>query len=134
MDEIYLEVKTLILGDKSIAFYIAAFFFSCLAILLSLYVRGKSKYKQSTDTPPVFSWYFLIWDNTKRIVSGMIVMFLLYRFDAVEWVAKIVGGSMEAAVGVGFFVSIGVDRAIQWLQSRFDFLNMDRDKLPTKPL
>lgn len=124
MEENINEFRELVLGDKSVAFYLAAFFFSGLAILLSLYIHSRKRDPLSPNTPSKFSWYFLIWDNTKRIVVGLIVMFFLYRFTPFV--------SMELAVGVGFFVSIGVDQAIQYLMKKYEFLQMDRTQLPTK--
>jgi hypothetical protein len=110
------ELKQLILGELSIAYYMAAGFFSCLAILLSLYMHSRTRDKNSTATPEKFSWRFLLWDNAKRVFAGMILMFLFFRFSPDLFGRPL---SMWLAVGIGFFVSVGVDRAIQFIQSKF---------------
>jgi hypothetical protein len=128
MDQIIAEVKDAILGGKSIGFYVAAFFFAGLAILLSLYIHSRKRDVASINTPQRFSWYFLFWDNSKRIFAGITVVFLILRFLSPP--------KMEAALAIGFLVAFGLDKSIELLMERFNFLNFlksDRDKLPTKP-
>lgn len=120
------EFKYLILGDLSPSYYLAALFFSFLAILLSMWTGSASRNVYSSNTPVNYSFSFLIWDNTKRIVTGLIAMFLIYRFTS-SLIGR--GLSMEVAVGVGFFISMGLDQLIGWLKQRFDFLRMNRRKI-----
>lgn len=127
MEPIIAEVKAAILGEKTVGFYVAAFFFAGLAIVISLYLHSRKRDVASANTPVKFSWYFLIWDNTKRIAVGIIVVFLILRFLS--------PAKMEAAVAIGFLVAFGLDKAIEVLMEKFnflDFLRKDRDKLPTK--
>lgn len=119
------EYKDLMLGDISIPTYLALFTFSFLAIALSIYAHSKSSYKKTDRTPEAFSWGFMIWDNMKRFASGMIVMFLLYRF-AFDWLSDNV--SMQLAVGIGFFVSMGIDRVILFISKKTNFFNMPEIK------
>jgi uncharacterized BrkB/YihY/UPF0761 family membrane protein len=121
----YQIFKGLVLGEKSLGFYMGAFFFTFLALLVSLWLHSRKRDPASPNTPTKFSWLFLIWDNLKRIAVGLIVMFLFYRFTPAM--------SMELAVGLGSILSIGLDKAIQLLKNKYNFLQMNRDNFPTKP-
>ena len=120
------EFKHLILGDLTGWYYLAAFIFSFLAILVSMWAGSSKRNVTSSNTPTKYSWRFLLWDNLKRISVGLIVMFFMFRF-ASSIINRTL--SMEIAVGIGFFISIGVDQAIGWLKQRFDILQMDRSKI-----
>ena len=109
------EALEIILGGKNGSYYIAGFFFSFLAILISLWQHSKTRDKASLNTPLKFSWTFLLWDNFKRICVTIIVMFILFRmFDL---------SNVYAMIGVGFFVAFGLDKAIQFLMEKTDFIN-----------
>lgn len=115
------EFKQYILGDLSIPYYLAAFFFSSIAILLSLYLHSRTRDVTSTRTPVRFSWTFLIWDNLMRIWVTIALMYLFFRFSPDIFGKPL---SFPVAVGIGFFLSFGLDKAIQWLQQKFDILKM----------
>lgn len=123
------EFKQLILGNVSVAYYMAAEFFALLALILSLYLSSKKRDVASSSTPVEFSWLFLIWDNTKRIVVGQITLFLIFRF-----MTELLGRqlNMWIAVGVGFFLSFGLDKAIQMIKERSSLFDMNREKMITK--
>jgi hypothetical protein len=123
------EFKQLILGNASIAYYLAAEFFAVLALILSLYLNSKKRDVTSSSTPIAFSWLFLLWDNTKRIVVGQITLFLIFRF-----ITELLGRqlNMWIAVGVGFFLSFGLDKAIQMLKDRSTLFDMNRQKMIEK--
>lgn len=123
------EFKQLILGNASIAYYLAAEFFAVLALILSLYRGSKKRDVASSSTPVQFSWLFLIWDNTKRIIVGQITLFLIFRF-----MTELLGRqlNMWIAVGVGFFLSFGLDKAIQILKERSSLFDMNREKMIEK--
>jgi hypothetical protein len=115
------EFKGYILGELSIPYYLAAFVFSSLAIIVSLLLHARKRNPNSARTPEKFSFSFLIWDNLIRVMVTLILMFFFFRFSP-----RLFGGqlSMEIAVAVGFFLSFGLDKALQWIQQRFDVLKM----------
>lgn len=121
------ELKGYILGDLSVAYYLAAFFFSGLAILISLWMHSRTRDKESERTPKEFSWAFLIWDNGQRVLVGLAVLFLLFRFS-VEWFGK--GMSMWLAVLIGGFVSFGLDKAIEFMQERYNWFKSSAKPKP----
>jgi len=129
MNNTIIEAVNIILGGKSGGYYVAGFFFSGLAIILSLYHSSKKRNPASPNTPERFSWTFLFWDNTKRVIATLIVMFILFRvFDLSEPLIMI---------GVGFICALFLDKVIEALMSKSDMiaklLGMDRDKFPQKP-
>jgi hypothetical protein len=123
------EFKQLILGNVSVAYYLAAEFFALLALILSLYLHSKKRDVASSSTPVEYSWLFLIWDNTKRIVVGQIALFLIFRF-----ITELLGRqlNMWIAVGVGFFLSFGLDKAIQLIKEKSTIFDMNREKMIDK--
>lgn len=123
------EFKQLILGNASVAYYLAAEFFALLALILSLYLNSKKRDVTSSSTPVQFSWLFLVWDNTKRIVVGQITLFLVFRF-----ITELLGRqlNMWIAVGVGFFLSFGLDKAIQLIKEKSSLFDMNREKMIEK--
>jgi hypothetical protein len=123
------EFKDLILGPVSAAYYAAAEFFAVLAIILSLYLHSRNRDPQSNSTPVKFSWLFLIWDNLKRIVAGQICLYLIFRF-ASEAIGRAL--TMWMAVGIGFFISLGLDQFIGWMKEKSSILQMNRGKMIDK--
>jgi hypothetical protein len=118
-------LKQLILGEITPEYYVAAFFFSGLAILLSLYLQSMKRDKTSTNTPVNYSWKFLLWDNSKRIIAGIITAFLFYRFPGQALSQNL---DMWVAVAIGFLLSFGVDRAIMMLMKRSSVTVFDKDR------
>lgn len=129
MNDTIHQIKALILGPVSVAYYVAAEFFALIALTLSLYLQAQKRDPNSASTPIKFSWLFLIWDNFKRIVIGQMVLFLIFRF-ASELMGRQL--NMWVAVGVGFGLSFGIDKAIQYLKDKSGFFQMDREKLIDK--
>lgn len=121
------DAAAIILGGKPGGYYLAGFFFAILGLILSVYMHSLRRDKYSPNTPINFSWSFLLWDNAKRITVGLILMFILFRiFDLSE---------APAMIGVGFFLSFGLDKAIEFLMERTNVMNWvknDREKFPGK--
>lgn len=128
MKEIINETLAIILGDHKISYYVAGLFFSALAITLSLYIKGTLKYKSAKGTPDNFSWRFLLWDNSKRVVTSLILMFIFFRIFNME-------DNVGLMIGLGFAVALSFEKLLNWLINKFDFmkfLETDRDKFKGK--
>src|SRR5688572_3559952 len=123
------EFKKLVLGNASVAYYMAAEFFAILALILSLYLDSRRRDINSSSTPVKFSWLFLVWDNTKRIVVGQIALFIIFRF-ATELIGRQL--NMWVAVGAGFLLSFGLDKVIQWIKNKSSIFDMNREKMIDK--
>ena len=118
------QTLEIILGDKQLSYYLAGFFFSGLAILLSLYHHSRKRDVESPNTPKKFSWTFLVWDNLKRIFITLIVMFILFR--------QLDLSDVWYQIGVGFLVSLCLDKVIEFLMKKSELVSklmgMDREK------
>ena len=126
-DQTLAETLSLIFGEKPFSYYLAGFFFSFLAIVLSLYMHSRKRDKHSPETPYNFSWRFLLWDNTKRIIASLILMFIFFR----AWDLT----NIFLQIGLGFAVSFGLDKLLQFLMDKTDFwkfLQSDREKFIDK--
>jgi hypothetical protein len=119
------DTFTIIAGGKQLSYYLAGFFFAALGILLSLYQSSRSRDKLSPSTPLKFSWLFLIWDNMKRALITLVVMFILFRVLDLSYVPLM--------IGVGIVVSVALDRIIvllmSWSDDIFDLLASQRKKM-----
>lgn len=117
----------ILLGDKPDGYYIAGFIFSFIAIFLSLYAHSRKRNKYSSATPVNYSWRFLFWDNAKRIVAGLLVMFIIFRAFNMSTIWHM--------LAVGFGVAFSLDKIIQVIMERsnlLDFLKANRDNMPGK--
>lgn len=132
MQDTIQQLKALILGPASLAYYMGAEFFALLALILSLYSHSTTRDVNAPSTPVKFSWAFLIMDNFKRIVLGQIALFLIFRFTT-ELMGRPL--NMFIAVGVGFLLSYGLDKVIQALKDKagVTFLQQDRTAITTTP-
>lgn len=126
LHRIIMEVAEILLGKVKLSVYIGAGIFSSLVILANILVISRMKYKKATGTPDKYSFKFAFIDNSKRMVASMILMFLFYRF------APTLSGkelTMEWAVGIGIFMTFGVDKLMGYLKSKFNFF----DVIPRTP-
>lgn len=129
MHEALEEAKTIILGHKTVGYYIAAFFFTALGVIISLWHSSRKRNPSSSNTPYRFSWLFLIWDNFKRACVTLIVMFILFRcFDL---------SNPMLMISVGVLVALFLDKVVEWIMNQSEkvcqILGMNRDKFPQKP-
>lgn len=133
MKEILFEIKQNVLGPLSIGYYASAFFFSFIGLLIMLYYRSTTRDKNSKRTPVNFSFWFLVWDNAKRMVTGLLVMYVLFRFASEFFSSPL---SMRVALGIGFAISLGLEPMMKFLVDRSEVLSrlmeMPRDKYMEK--
>jgi len=122
----FVESVQIVMGGKPLSYYLAGFIFTFFAVLLSVYLHSKKRDVSSTNTPVQFSFKFLLWDNAKRAIATLITVFMLFRlFDL---------SSPFAMVGVGFFISFGLDKAIQFLMDKTNIANfLKTDRQNFKP-
>jgi hypothetical protein len=127
------EIKHNLLGILSLGTYISAGIFCFFGIVLVLYVRSARRDRSSTETPVHFSWKFLFFDNAKKIIILLLCMFLIFRFCSSFLHTEL---SMEVALGVGFFLPIGLVPFIEFLMARSEtlcnMLSMPREQYMNK--
>ena len=103
------------LGGKPLEYYLEGFTASGLAIVLSLLLHSTTRNPKSVSTPEKFKWWYPFTDNLRRLVAGIILAFIFYRiFDFTSFTMKI---------GFGFFISFGMDKAMQYLMEYTNIAN-----------
>lgn len=119
------EFIEIISGGKTGGYYLAGLFFSVLAIYLSVYINSKTRNPDSPNTPKKFSWKFLVWNTGRRVVAGLVVMYILLRVLDLHPETSIL-----PFLGVGFGVAFGLDKIIQTLMTETNILDwLQPDKL-----
>lgn len=126
--EILKNTFNTLLEGKEIEYYISGFIITAIGVLFALYVKSKKRDPESPNTPTKFSWRFLIWDNTKKVVVILLLIFLLFRaFDLTDtW----------KQISVGMIVPWFFDQILFFLEERSsiicELLGMDRKKYMKK--
>jgi cell division protein FtsW (lipid II flippase) len=79
------EFQSIILGNASVAEFLAAMFFALLTAGGLALVRVKKRDVSSPRTPEEFSWKFFWNDNFRQIIGTFILIFLTIRI-AQYWI------------------------------------------------
>lgn len=74
------EFISILLGDQSLSFFLAMLFFALLGAFLSLLLQANTRRVHSSKSPIQFSWNFLFSDNARRLLAGLILIFIALRF------------------------------------------------------
>jgi hypothetical protein len=87
-----------LLGGQEPHVFIANFIFAMLGVLLTLLASSTFRNVESERTPKQFSWKFFLSDNVKRILAGIILIYLALRFtqdifgiQVSNWFAVVIG-------------------------------------------
>ena len=70
-----------ILGPGDPSYFIAAVFYAAIGIIVSLLFSSTKRDQSKPETPNTFSWYYLLWDNAKRIVLSVLLVLITLRFS-----------------------------------------------------
>lgn len=74
------EILNSILGNRTLAQYVVAFFFILLGVLISIRLGAYKRDKESPNTPFKFSYTFLTRDNIVRAIGSIAIAFVFIRF------------------------------------------------------
>lgn len=74
------EFINILLGQQPLVNFLALVFFALLGAALSLLLQASNRNPNSDTSPLHFSWTFFFSDNAKRIVAGVILIFIALRF------------------------------------------------------
>lgn len=80
-NEFLIELGGYLLGSKSPAMWIAIIFFSSAGSFVRLYKKSLSRDPGSRNTPKKFSGRFLLLDNLRSFLAGIIIPFLFFRLS-----------------------------------------------------
>lgn len=97
-NEILKAVLGHILGEADVAHWIGAIFFACVGVTISLLISSSKRDASSPGTPYKFSFWYLVFDNGKRIALSMLLIFVTLRFSQDILGAQL---TMYLALGIG---------------------------------
>lgn len=111
-----------LLGSNDLSTFLVTFFFALIGVALSLLWHTTSRDIRSTDTPFAFSWSFLLSDNIKRIITGVILIYIAIRFYP-----DLFGKPVTEYLAFG--IGLGLDKIAEVIKNKTTILDVDRDKL-----
>jgi len=109
------EFITLALGTDSIVAFLGLAFFAFVGVLLSLLIQTTKRDVQSESTPFEFSWKFLMSDNVKRFLAGLILIYVSLRFTP-----ELFGVDINAFWA--FVIGFGSDKIAEILKTKTNIL------------
>ncbi|AFF28011.1 gp13 [Sphingomonas phage PAU] len=109
MENFLNELLGLILNGVTPAQYVASFLFATFGGITSL-ILGTSKRKVDETNPEKFSRSFLILNNLQRIVSSIIITFIMIRMSNIAF-------DPNVTIGLAFFFGYSSDTAMKYLRN-----------------
>lgn len=70
----------ILLGNQTPTDFAGYLFFALLGAALSLLIQANNRDPLSKSTPVAFDWKFFFTDNVKRIVTGLLLIYVFLRF------------------------------------------------------
>ncbi len=102
--------------------FFASFFFALIGVAISLLVHTTQRDVRSNNTPFAFSWSFLLKDNMRRIIAGLLVIYVAIRFHPDLFGEPITDWK---SLGVGLVV----DKLAELIKNHTPLLSVNRDKI-----
>lgn len=109
------EILDHILGPGDPSYFIAAVFYAAVGIVVSLLFSSTKRDQSKPETPNTFSWYYLLWDNAKRIVLSVLLVLITLRFSR-----EFIGADLTMFTAL--LVGLGWDRLSSYIKDKTDFL------------
>src|ERR1035437_5488196 len=69
-----------LIGPTSLVDYVSSCIFALIGVFISLMLHASKRDVNSTATPVQFSFSFLLKDNYKRILTGIVMVLICLRF------------------------------------------------------
>lgn len=111
-----------LIGSVDPQTFIASFLFALIGVALSLLLHTTKRDVRSDNTPFAFSWSFLLKDNIRRIIAGLLLIYVAIRFYP-----DLFGEPMTdwTALGIG----LAIDKVAELLKNHTNLLSVNRDKI-----
>lgn len=104
------RVFELIFGSSDFEFIIVGIIFAIFGAILSLLLDSNTRNVDSCRTPKKYSYYFLIKDNSKRIIITLILICVFMRFTK-----ELLG--IEPSIYWSFFIGFSSDKLSEYLKT-----------------
>lgn len=95
------------LGTIDVPTYLAGLALALIGAILSLRLHVESRDKYSRNTPPHFSFWFMLQDNAQRLFTGLLIAFVAFRFtnellnmQYTMWLAFLIGFLNDKVAGL----------------------------------
>lgn len=95
------EILKHLLGPGDPGYFIAAFIYAMVGMLISLLVSASKRDQSKLTTPEAFSWRYLLWDNAKKIILTLILVIVTLRFSR-EFMGADLTMYLALLVGLGW--------------------------------
>ena len=99
--------------------FVVQFFFAFVGVAISLLMHANMRDQGAPSTPQAFSWSFLIYDNWKRIVLSVLLIYVFLRFFT-----ELTG--MQISFFWCMMTGLGLDKISQYLKDKATFLEVKR--------
>lgn len=105
-----------ILGGIDPGLFLASTLFAFIGVLVTLLVGATLRKVDSQWSPKDFSWGYLIYDNAKRILLNVLLIFVTLRFmpELTGW---------DLSVWKGFVVGVGYDGLLLIVKQKTSILD-----------
>ena len=110
------QFLNIVIGTDDFVSFLGLVFFALLGVFLGLLLNTTKRDINSESTPFEFSWKFLLSDNVKRIVAGLILIYLSLRFTN-----EIFGVSINNFWSV--CIGLASDQLAQFVKAKTNILN-----------
>lgn len=110
-----------LLGGQDLVVYLAGFVFALIGVAIRLLNGAKKRDKLSKHTPYNFSWKFLVLDNLRDLILGLLMAFILFRFTNVlisAGLQRLIGFDIEGVdkMFYAFLVGTAFTTVSQWFK------------------
>ena len=104
------RIFELVFGSSDFEIIIVGIIFAIFGAILSLLLDSNTRNVDSCRTPKKYSYYFLLKDNSKRIVITLILICVFMRFTK-----ELLG--IEPSVYWSFFIGFSSDKLSEYLKT-----------------
>jgi len=99
------EFVELLIGKVSVIMFAALYFFALLGVVINILYHANTRDQNSPGTPVKFSVKFLLWDNWKRLILVLLLIYVSIRFLGTMFTIDVSGNNelyLFSAVVIGF--------------------------------
>lgn len=99
--------------------YVTKWLIAFVGVYISLRLHAKKRNPESENTPPQFSFMFLIRDNLKRLGITMALIYAFLRFPDL-WIMQfpLMAQLPELQFALPLVVGLALDKIAQWLKEK----------------
>lgn len=109
----------IVLGNQAGVIFLAFVFFALLGAAVSLLIQANNRDPLSKGSDIQFSWKFFFTDNRKRMITGLLLIYIFLRF-----LPELTGLQLTNfyALAIGF----GNDKLAQYLKDKTNILGQKK--------